>query len=257
MLNKLTLEQATALLDASPLATLLLDADGSVHSYNAAFAALLLFAIAAQAQTQPSSAAQAPLTPQEIAALEQDMVRARSEEKWVELYRDALKLHRQRPYTPDYYMEIIRASAALDRRRTAYHFMLQMQQQGLSYDLTAIEETAGMAGTEAFQYMNQLMVEAGQPAGVGQALLDLPGSPADIGDLAWDPTRERFLVGTRFEGKLLAVNDDGEVEPLLLESMPERSEDGLTWSFRLRAVWRRLPSSPTSSVSRRSTAMYR
>ena len=41
MLNKLTLEQATALLDASPLATLLLDADGSVHSYNAAFAALL------------------------------------------------------------------------------------------------------------------------------------------------------------------------------------------------------------------------
>ena len=96
----------------------------------AAFAALLLFAIAAQAQNQPSSAAQTPLTPQEIAALEQDMVRARSEEKWVELYRDALKLHRQRPYTPDYYMEIIRASAALDRRRTAYHFMLQMQQQG-------------------------------------------------------------------------------------------------------------------------------
>ena len=41
MLNKLTLEQAIALLDASPLATLLLDADGSVHSYNAAFAALL------------------------------------------------------------------------------------------------------------------------------------------------------------------------------------------------------------------------
>ena len=192
----------------------------------AAFAALLLFAIAAQAQNQPSSAAQTPLTPQEIAALEQDMVRARSEEKWVELYRDALKLHQQRPYTPEYYVEIIRASAALDRRRTAYHFMLQMQQQGLSYDLTAIEETAGMADTEAFQYMNQLMVEAGQPAGEGQALLDLPGSPADIGDLAWDPTRERFLVGTRFEGKLLAVSDGGQVEPLLQSD----EENGL-WSI--------------------------
>ena len=41
MLNKLSLEQATALLDASPLATLLLAADGSVHAWNAAFGDLL------------------------------------------------------------------------------------------------------------------------------------------------------------------------------------------------------------------------
>ena len=41
MLNKLSLEQATAVLDASPLATLLLAADGSVQAWNAAFADLL------------------------------------------------------------------------------------------------------------------------------------------------------------------------------------------------------------------------
>ena len=41
MLSKLSLEQATALIDASPLATLLLAADGSVLAWNAAFAGLL------------------------------------------------------------------------------------------------------------------------------------------------------------------------------------------------------------------------
>ena len=41
MLNRLTLEQATALINASPLATLLLDGDGSVQAWNAAFAGLL------------------------------------------------------------------------------------------------------------------------------------------------------------------------------------------------------------------------
>ena len=41
MLNKLSHEQATALLDASPLATLLLATDGSVLAWNAAFADLL------------------------------------------------------------------------------------------------------------------------------------------------------------------------------------------------------------------------
>jgi len=41
MLNRLTLEQATALIDASPLAILLLAADGRVQAWNAAFAGLL------------------------------------------------------------------------------------------------------------------------------------------------------------------------------------------------------------------------
>ena len=198
----------------------------------AALVALLLFAVAAQAQTKPSTppqppaAAPTPLSPQEIAALEQEMLRARAEGKWVTVYRNATELLQQRPYTPDYYIETIRAAAALDRRRTAYHFMLQMQQQGLSYDLTAIEETSDMTDTEAFQYINNLMLEAGSPAGEGRAFFDLPGSPADIGDLAWDPTRERFLLGTRFEGKLLAVSDDGQAE-LLLRS----DEDNGLWSI--------------------------
>ncbi len=41
MLNKLSREQATALIDASPLATLLLSTDGRVQAWNAAFASLL------------------------------------------------------------------------------------------------------------------------------------------------------------------------------------------------------------------------
>mgnify|MGYP001826648167 CR=1 FL=1 len=56
MLNTLSLEQATALLDASPLATLLLAADGSVHAWNAAFADLL-----GETAAAPSNELLAPL----------------------------------------------------------------------------------------------------------------------------------------------------------------------------------------------------
>ncbi|MEN8107784.1 MAG: GGDEF domain-containing protein [Pseudomonadota bacterium] len=41
MLDKLTLDEATALLDASPVATLLTTADGSINGFNTAFAGLL------------------------------------------------------------------------------------------------------------------------------------------------------------------------------------------------------------------------
>jgi diguanylate cyclase (GGDEF)-like protein len=56
MLNTLSLEQATSLIDASPLATLLLAADGSVRAWNAAFASLL-----GESAESPSHALLAPL----------------------------------------------------------------------------------------------------------------------------------------------------------------------------------------------------
>lgn len=174
-----------------------------------------------------------------IAELEAEAREAYQEQNWVKLYSTNMKLHKRRPYTPEYMMDIVRAAAAIDRRRTAYHFMLMMQQQGLSYDMDSIEETAGMRGTEAYEYINKLMREAGQPAGEGAWFLDLPVLPADLGDVAWDESRQRFLVGTRNEGRLLAVSDDGTVEVLLQadEANGLWSIEGLAVDAKNNALW--------------------
>ena len=158
-----------------------------------AMAALLSWAVGLSAQQAPSAVSDAARAASEIVLLERKAAEARSQENWSELYESALKLHEQRPYVPSYMIEIIRASAAMGERQTAYEYMLKLQQSGLSYDMTRIPQTAEMRDSEAFQHINNLMLEANKPMGVGKDFLSLPGRPADIGDLAWDASRERFL----------------------------------------------------------------
>jgi hypothetical protein len=209
-------------------------------------AALMAWAIALPAQEQNTTDPKAPETVESLASWEQKAAQARKDENWVQLYVASMKLHSERPFEPAYMMDIIRAAAALNQRQTAYKFIMEMQQQGLSYDMNEIPETAGMRGAEAYDYLNNLLIEAGQSAGDGQDVLSLPGQPVDIGDFAWDETRQRFLLGTRREGKLLAVADDGSTE-LLLQADDENglwSIDGLAVDAPNKTLWIASSASP-------------
>lgn len=183
---------------------------------------ILLFATSAPAQQKP--AAQKP--PPNVPELEAESLKAHQEKNWVRMYVSNMKLHNARPYVPDYMVNLVLSSASLDRKSTAYHYMLMMQSQGLSHDFNAHDETTGIRGTEAYDYINNLMIKAGEPAGEGREVLTLDLAPADLGDLAWDAGRGRFLVGTRNEGKLLAVDDQGNAEVLL-----QASDDNGLWSI--------------------------
>ena len=195
-----------------------------------AIAALLAWAAGLSAQQAPQAATDsfsgAAKTAERIAMLERQAAEARSQENWADLLKYSMQLHEQRRHVPAYILEVIRAAAAMGERQTAYEYMLKLQQSGLSYDMNAIPQTADMRDTEAYQHINNLMLEANQPVGVGKDFLSLPGAPADIGDLAWDESRKRFLLGTRREGRILAVADDGGTETLL----EANSENGL-WSI--------------------------
>ena len=191
-----------------------------------AIAALLSWAVGLSAQQAPKASSDAAKAAQEIAMLERQAAQARSQENWTELFDASVKLHERRPHVPAYMLEVIRAAAAMGERQTAYEYMLKLQQSGLSYDMNQIPQTADMRDTEAYQHINNLMLEANQPVGFGKDFLSLPGAPADIGDLAWDGSRERFLLGTRNEGKILAVADDGSTEVLL-----EADDENGLWSI--------------------------
>jgi sugar lactone lactonase YvrE len=109
--------------------------------------------------------------------------------------------------------------------------MHKMQQQGLSYDFNQTEDSQNIRDTQAYDYINNLMIEAGKPGGDGAIAMTLPGDPAEYRAMAWDKSRDRLLVGTVSKGQVLAVDADGGTEVLLQAD----SENGL-WSVNGLAV---------------------
>lgn len=142
------------------------------------------------------------------------------------LLRAVQALHAARPYNSDYQYQLVLAHAQLGERREAYDTMLRMQRQGLSYDFSVVPEAESLKGTEVFNYVNDLMVRAGEPYGEAVPAFTLPDGLVLPEALAWDAERERFLVGSVRDGVILAVDPDGEATELVRAS----DENGL-WSI--------------------------
>ena len=184
----------------------------------------MLFATPLQAQTQ--GAPKSAMHKQDIVQLKQEAQEAYAAENWIAFYVANMKLNQLRPFEAEYMANIVRACALLDRKSTAYHYMLKMQQQGMSYDFNLTDDTLGIRDTEAYEYINNLLIEAGKSAGVSNPVFTLPGQPADFRSIAWDESRERFLVGTMSNGSVIAVAADGTSEVLL-----EANDENGLWSI--------------------------
>ena len=131
-------------------------------------------------------------------------------------FRQALeRLHEMRPYNGDYMYQLVIAHALLDEKTPAYDMMLKMQQSGLSYDFTKTEKTLNIRDTEVFDFVNDMMVMAGGPLGESESVFTLPPDVVLPETMAWDESRQKFLIGTVADGSILAVGKDGEVTELL------------------------------------------
>ena len=131
-------------------------------------------------------------------------------------YRKVLqRISSMRPNNSEYMYQLVIAHALLDEKRQAYDLMLRMQQHGLSYDFTKTDSTANIRGTEVFDYVNDLMVMAGEPIGESELAFTLPESVAFPETISWDESRQKFLIGTLAEGSILAVGEDGQITELL------------------------------------------
>lgn len=124
-------------------------------------------------------------------------------------------LHKKRPYNSEYMYQLVIANALLGDRTGAYDTMLKMQRQGLAYDFLTPEATKDIRGTQAFDYLAELMVMAGDPMGDSRLEFTLPDTVTMPETIAWDESRGKFLIGTRSEGSILAVGSDGEVDTLI------------------------------------------
>lgn len=213
----------------------------------AVLALLLSASLNAEPVTEAPGAAEAvntPASPQAPAAqpssrrpqedpglLEAESRQAYEDGDYLRFYIANMKLHNRFPYVPQYMVNIVRACAMLEKNATAYHYMHKMQQQGLSYDFNQFEDTENIRHTQAYDYINNLMINAGSPAGEGAVAMTLAGDPADYSAIAWDGSRERFLVGTLRDGRILAVDAAGDAEVLL-----QADADNGLWSVNGLAV---------------------
>lgn len=138
-------------------------------------------------------------------------------------FRGTLKrLNELRPYNSEYMYQLVIAHALLDEKSQAYEMMLGMQQQGLAYDFSITDSTKNIRNTEVFDYINDLMKTAAEPMGESESVFTLPDSVIMPETLAWDESRQKFLVGTVAEGSILAVGKDGQVTELLKANQENR-----------------------------------
>lgn len=130
--------------------------------------------------------------------------------------RNALeRVNQMRPNNSEYMYRLVIAHALLDEKSKAYDLMLRMQQQGLAYDFSQTEDTLNIRNTEVFDYVNDLMKMAAEPVGESEVVFSLPDSIKMPEALAWDESRQKFLIGTITEGSVIAVGKDGQVTELL------------------------------------------
>ena len=131
-------------------------------------------------------------------------------------FRDAMKqIHKLRPNNGDYMYQLVIAHALLDEKSDAYNIMLRMQQQGLAYDFSKVDSTMNIRGTEAFDYVNDMMIMSAATMGESETVFTLPASVVMPETIDWDNSRQKFLVGTVVSGSILAVGKDGQVTELL------------------------------------------
>ena len=153
--------------------------------------------------------------PEDVPGLQQAAVEAYQQGNYQRFTQATMLLRKQRPFEPQYMIGMVAGAARLGRQTTAYNYMHVMQQQGLSYDFNATPDTESIRATEVYGYLNDLLIRAGRPAGMGQVAFTLAEAASYPEAIVWDPSRERLLIGTIDQGAILAVTPDGKVKELL------------------------------------------
>lgn len=186
--------------------------------YRSVITLVAAFSIAVSSLPLQAQTAATQAKPENVPALLKRTNAAFAAKDYLTFRKSLESLHKLRPNNSDYMYQLVIAHALLNEKGQAYELMLGMQQQGLAYDFTMSEHTKSLQGTEVFDYVNDLLKIAGNPVGGAEPVFVLPGTVVLPETIAWDESRQKFLVGTIAEGQILAVGKDGQVNELLKAS---------------------------------------
>ncbi len=183
--------------------------------YKSVITLVMAFAIAVSSLPLQAQTATTQAKPENVPALLTRVNAAYAAKDYLTFRKTLESLHKLRPNNSDYMYQLVIAHALLNEKGQAYELMLGMQQQGLAYDFLESEHTQSIQGTEVFDYVNDMLKIAGKPVGAAEPVFVLPDAVVMPETIAWDESRQKFLIGTVAEGQILAVGKDGQVSELL------------------------------------------
>jgi hypothetical protein len=180
-------------------------------------------ATSAQEQTPAAKKGRMRKLPEDVPGLQKMAVESYQAENYIKFLQATIELRKLRPYEQQYMIGMVAGAARIGRPNTAYNYMHVMQQQGLSYDFNETDDSINIRGTEVYDHLNGLLIEAGQPVGDSRIAFSLAETKIQPETIAWDGSRGKFLIGTIDTGVILAVTPAGEIEELMRSS----NENGL------------------------------
>ena len=119
------------------------------------------------------------------------------------------------PDSGDLRMLLALTYAKLGDKSKTYDLLLKMKAQGYGIDLKDDPRFEKVTGTEAWDYVVQNLQLNLQPFGEGKVAFELPKGDTLFESIAWDPKREKFLVGSVRDGQIRIADKNGQLSPFI------------------------------------------
>ncbi len=105
--------------------------------------------------------------------------------------------------------------AAQGDKTKAYDHLMKMKEQGFGYDISDDKRFEKIRGTKVWDYVVGSLQANLKVFGEGKVAFDLPQGDYLFETLAWDPKRERFLVGSVRDGQIRLADKQGKLTPFI------------------------------------------
>lgn len=119
------------------------------------------------------------------------------------------------PDSGDLRMAVALNHAAQGDKSKTYDLLLKMKDQGYGVDLKDDPRFEKVTGTEAWDYVVQNLQMNLQPFGEGKVAFELPKGDYLFESIAWDPKRQKFLVGSARDGQIRLADKNGKLSEFI------------------------------------------
>jgi hypothetical protein len=119
------------------------------------------------------------------------------------------------PNVADLRLALATAYAVQGDKSKTYDTLLRLQKQGFGYDLKDNPNFEKVKGTEAWDFIVESLRKSLEPFGEGKVAFTLPRGDHLYEALAWDPKRERLLVGSVRDGTIQISDMQGKLKPFI------------------------------------------
>jgi hypothetical protein len=147
--------------------------------------------------------------PNQFAVLQQMAARALAEDNAAEFVRILEHARGLYPYDHRIMLQLVAGYALQDAKTQAYNLMLIMQQQGIGFDFNQLPQTEGIRSTQAYTYINDLLIANAEGATTSERAFLLPEQAAITEALGYDSQKQQFLFGTVREPSIYLLDQHG------------------------------------------------